>query len=145
MNTRDVTFCSLNNEQKVVSHLSIGTDIRYLKAMFGANVDVDFNKSSVVFNIGYSACREHYNMLLGILLNYICSKYKEINEFYMITRGPEFLSLAESFGGKVLSANKENENIGNIYLLKFDFLKTISNPFIFSLIKDSNETYKKII
>lgn len=140
----DVTFCSLRSGEKVVSHLSVSKDINYLKVMFGHNVNIDFDKKSLVFNVGYYSNREHYKILVGLLLNHICNHHEEIEEFYVIARGMGFLTLIESFGGKLLSANKEDDFIGNVYLLKMDFIKTISNPFMFSLLKESYGTYKNI-
>ncbi|WP_045384370.1 hypothetical protein [Vibrio campbellii] len=140
-----VTFCSLSNESRVVSHLSVSSDIECLKTIFGKELNVDTQKKAVVFNIGYFICREHYNILLGLLLNHVCSVYEKIDDFYMVVRGRDFLSLGESFGGKLISANKESDVVGNIYLLKLDFIKTLSNPFIFSLLKSSYTKYQEMI
>ncbi|PTQ14873.1 hypothetical protein, partial [Vibrio sp. 10N.286.46.E10] len=99
---------------------------------------------SVVFNIGYYSNREHYKILVGLLLNHICYHHEKIEDFYVIARGMGFLKLIESLGGKLLSANKEDNAIGNVYLLKMDFMRAITNPFAFSLLKESYGTYKDI-
>ncbi|MFS1917972.1 hypothetical protein [Vibrio sp. 10N.286.46.E10] len=144
LDENNVTFCSLRSRDKVISHLSISHDINYLKAIFGHNVNIDFDKESVVFNIGYYSNREHYKILVGLLLNHICYHHEKIEDFYVIARGMGFLKLIESFGGKLLSANKEDNAIGNVYLLKMDFMRAITNPFAFSLLKESYGTYKDI-
>ncbi|WP_104023704.1 hypothetical protein [Vibrio hyugaensis] len=143
-NQSPMTFCSIRSESKVVSHLSLSTDIEILSSMFSGDLDIDFKRKSVFFNIGYYACRKHYNMLVGVLLNYIFDKHESIDEFYVIARGTDFLCLIESFGGRLISANRENGVIGNVYLLKLNVMKVLTNPFIFSLLKESYEVYQEI-
>ncbi|CAH1536855.1 hypothetical protein THZG08_580013 [Vibrio owensii] len=84
-------------------------------------------------------------MLFGILLDYVCSECEIVDDFYMMVRGANFLSLVESFGGVVISSNREVNVVGNIYLVKFNLLKTLSNSFVFSLFRKSYGTYHEIV
>ncbi|CAH1606258.1 conserved hypothetical protein [Vibrio jasicida] len=143
-NQKSITFCSIRNESKVVSHLSLSTDIEILPSIFDRELDIDFKRNSVFFNIGHYVCRKHYNILVGVLLNHIFDKHESIEDFYVISRGKDFLTLIESFGGKLIAANRENDVIGNVYLLKVNISKVLTNPFVVSLIKESYELYKEI-
>lgn len=141
----DIVLCSIKSENKVVSHLSISTNLKYLSNLFGSDINFDIKENGVAFNIGYLHTRIQYELLLGILFNYVCDNFKHLKEIYVIVRGTKFLNFVEHFGGVVISSSKENRNIGNIFLLKLDFMKTISNAFYLSLIKNANESYKEII
>lgn len=143
-NGSNMIFCSIRSESQVVSHLSLSTDIEVLSTIFSGVVDINFKRNSVFFNIGYYACRKHYNILVGVLLNYMCDKHESIDEFYVIARGADFLCLVESFGGKLISANRENGMIGNVYLLRLNLMEVVTNPFIFSLLKEYYEVYQEI-
>ncbi|ABU70609.1 hypothetical protein [Vibrio campbellii] len=140
----NMTFCSIRSESKVISHLSISNDIEVLSSLFNGRLDIDFRSKSLFFNIGYYACRKHYNMLVGVILNYICDKYESIEDFYVVARGTDFLCLLESFGGELISANRESGVIGNVYLVKLNLIKVLINPFIFSLLIESSEVYQEI-
>lgn len=141
----DITLCSFRSGNKVISHLSMSKNIHQLKYIFKGNLDIDFNKESLFFNIGYYACRNHYNVLIGIFLNYICDKHERVKDFYVIVRGVKFLELIEDFGGRLLSANKESKVVGNVYLIRLNITEILSNPFIFSLLKESYEIYQEEI
>lgn len=143
-NSSNITFCSIRNESKVISHFSASSDIEILSTIFSGDLDIDFKRKSVFINIGYCACRKHYDMLVGVLLNYIYDQHTSIDDFYVIVRRPDFLNLIESFGGKLISANREDDVIGNVYLLKVNVMKALTNPFIFSLLKGAYAVYQEI-
>ncbi len=142
--SRNITFCSIRSESKVISHFSVSSDIDILPTIFSGELDIDFKRKSVFINTGYCACRKHYDMLVGVLLNYIYDQHASIDDFYVIARRPDFLNLIESFGGKLISANREDGVIGNVYLLKVNVMKALTNPFIFSLLKEAYKVYQEV-
>ncbi|WP_181137503.1 hypothetical protein, partial [Vibrio jasicida] len=85
-----------------------------------------------------------YDMLVGVLLNYIYDQHASIDDCYVIVRRPDFLNLIESFGGKLISANREDSVIGNVYLLKVNVMKALTNPFIFSLLREAYKVYQEV-
>ncbi len=139
---KNVAFCSIKNHSNVVSHLSVSSDSNILSMMFGGVLEKE--SELVFFNMGYYSCRDHYESLVGTMLNYICDNFKNISDFYVIVRGADFLSLLESFGGNIVAANKENESIGNIYLLRFDLIKILSHPLVFTWLRESRKAYQEI-
>ena len=140
----NINFCAIRSGSKVMSHVSFSTDVHYLTSIFGNNIDINFNKKTLFINLGHYASRKHYEALVGIVLNHICNSFGDIDDFYVVSRGTDFLNLIEVFGGKVISANREESAVGNIYLIKVNLFESLVNPFIYSLLKDSYEVYHKI-
>ena len=131
-----VSFCSIRSSSGISSHLSFSRDIDYLTAIFGSGLNIDLSKKSLFFNVGYFSSRETYRKLVGTLLNEMCKCHDDVELVYVIARGADFLSFMEDLGGELIGAKRENRMVGNVYLLKFNYLDMISNPFLFSLIKE---------
>jgi len=140
------TLLTINQDERVVSHLSFQDDIEKtmsaLSKVIGREVDV--KPRTLLSNIGYYSSREHYQLIVGHMMNNILDEYNEYRYLYSITRGQSFLQLLQLLGGEVMHSKREPVAVGNCYLVKFSIDNLIAHPFILNQIYQTRTSYQEL-
>lgn len=140
------TLLTINQGERVVSHLSFQDDIdktmSALSEVIGRKVEK--KPKTLLSNIGYYSSREHYQLIVGHMMNNILDEYNEYHHLYSITRGQSFLQLLQLLGGEVMHSKREPVTVGNCYLVKFSIDNLIAHPFILNQIYQTRTSYQEL-
>lgn len=142
-NNNDVqtTVFVIKQGSTIISHLSLNKDITQIAPHFRRPLPGASTTKSVLINVGYYSCRQHWGILVGHLLNYLIEHLKDIDVCYVTTRGRGFLELLQMIGGTMIMSSQELPAIGNIYLIKFNVTQLLAHPFLFQQIQIHHLSY----
>ncbi len=135
------TVLAIKKNDEIVSHISFNQNAeKYIPCMTKTKKN-HINTNSISINIGYYSTKEHYNILTGNLFCHLADNFMSVKKVYVISNGEYFNEFLEGLGGEIVILKKESKKIWDTYVFKFDFIKLLSNPFIFNQIKDNYLSY----
>lgn len=134
---------SIKHHNEMISHSSFTLNFEkfypYIKKL-----NFIPSKNSILVNVGFFSNSKHYELLNGIILNHIINNFHFTSEIYYVSRGNIHHQLHSILSGDIVLSHKENSNLGDVFITKFNFIKLISNPLVFNTIVKTKSLYKSL-
>ena len=97
--------------------------------------------NALFFGLSFFKNSFDYELLFGLVLNYIIRHHFNVKSALFTARGREDISLYEILGAEQLTLLENSKEYGNVYLYHIDLQKVLSSPIFLGLIIKYNPIY----
>ncbi|CAH1607506.1 conserved hypothetical protein [Vibrio jasicida] len=100
-------------------------------------------KDTLFFGLSFFKNSNDYELLFGLVLNYIIRHHFNVKSAFFTARGREDMSLYETLGAEQIALIDCSKDYGNVYLYHIDLQKILSHPIFLGLIIKYHPIYEK--
>ncbi|GLR05575.1 hypothetical protein GCM10007906_31630 [Vibrio hyugaensis] len=131
-------FYKGNVEKKLPeSYMYFHQEIGVLFEILGLSAEeyaVKSDKDALFFGLSFFKNSDDYELLFGLVLNYVVRYHFSVKSAFFTARGREDMSLYETLGAEQLALIDSSKDYGNVYLYQIDLQKILSHPIFLGLI-----------
>lgn len=138
----NITVLAIKDKCSFIGHLTLIRKIHNAHLFLKAT-NIKPNEDSILIDFGYFPDESTFSLLIGHMFSHLMSEKLKNHDVYIMLRGKNFINLLEKLGGILITAIKE-DNYGNIFILKFNFINLLSEPFILKKVQLYYERHNEL-
>ncbi|MCG6461796.1 hypothetical protein K6U44_15375 [Vibrio parahaemolyticus] len=141
----DIFYVGEKKENFAISFVAFTTNVNsYLDLVHRKTTkQIEVDDVMGIVDLSFFRSKKHYEMLIGLLFNFILDTQKDFKKILFLTRGYDSLSWHEYIGGELICRLETSNKYGNIYLFSVEIKKILNNSILLSLVKHTHKLYNE--